>query len=106
MAIHYAPRTPAIRVDDPAQLASVPWPARAALLVVGLHRLPSLPSNLTRFQLETPESAALDLYIVLRQCDAMGLDLIVVVPPPDRPEWHAVRDRLWRATRPHSNSLG
>ena len=24
------------------------------------------------------------------------------VPPPEHPEWHALRDRLWRASRPWS----
>jgi L-threonylcarbamoyladenylate synthase len=68
------------------------------LLVVGRHTLPSLPSDLHRFHLETPAIAARDLYVVLHQCDALNVDLVVVVPPPDRPEWSAIRDRLWRAT--------
>jgi L-threonylcarbamoyladenylate synthase len=99
MAVHYAPRTCAIRVDAPSDFSRFAWPERAALVVVGPHVLPPLPTDLHRFALPTPETAAQDLYLVLRQCDALDVELIVVVPPPDRPEWCAVRDRLRRATR-------
>ncbi len=100
MAVHYAPRTRAVRVDEVGDLVLFSWPRRAALLVVGRHTLPSLPSDLHRFVLETPEVAARDLYVVLHQCDALDVELVVVLPPPDHPEWAAVRDRLWRATVP------
>jgi L-threonylcarbamoyladenylate synthase len=98
MAVHYAPRTRAVRVDRVDDLARVPWPARAALVVVGQHTLPTLPSAIETFELPTPDRAAQELYAVLHQCDALDIDLIVVVFPPDRPEWCAVRDRLRRAT--------
>jgi L-threonylcarbamoyladenylate synthase len=100
MAAHYAPRTRALRIKAADDLGRFTWPARAALLVVGGHLLPALPHELHRFDLETPELAAKNLYLVLRQCDALNLDLIVVLPPPDRPEWAAIRDRLHRATLP------
>jgi L-threonylcarbamoyladenylate synthase len=99
MAVHYAPRTPALRVDQAHDLACFPWAGRSALVVVGDHSLPSLPSDLHRFELLTPAIAARDLYVVLRQCDALNLELVVIVPPTDRPEWSAVRDRLLRATQ-------
>ena len=54
----------------------------------------------SHFNLETPEAAARQLYDTLHQCDALGARAIVVVMPPDEPEWRAVRDRLLRATRP------
>ena len=96
MATHYAPRTPAVRVDEPGALVRVPWTDRSALIVFGTPILPPLPAALThRFLLTTPEIAAQGLYVVLHQCDALGADLIVVVPPLDLPEWRAVRDRLW-----------
>ena len=37
---------------------------------------------------------------VLHELDERQLDVIVVVPPPDRFEWRALRDRIGRATRP------
>jgi len=102
MAIHYAPRTRAVRVEAPGDLDGFPWPRSAALLVIGPHDLPSLPADLKSVTLRTPEDAARDLYVVLRQLDALALQLFVILPPPNRAEWHAIRDRLWRATTPAS----
>jgi L-threonylcarbamoyladenylate synthase len=100
MAVHYAPKTRAVRLDGPADLELLAWPRRAVLLVIGRHVLPSLPADLLRFHLETPEIAARDLYVVLHECDHVQVELIVVLPPPDRPEWAAIRDRIRRATQP------
>jgi L-threonylcarbamoyladenylate synthase len=99
MAVHYAPKTRAVRIDGPADLAGFAWPRRAVLLVIDRHDLPSsLPADLIRYHLETPAIAARDLYVVLHECDHLQAELIVVLPPPDRPEWAAVRDRIRRAT--------
>jgi L-threonylcarbamoyladenylate synthase len=100
MAVHYAPKTHAVRVDGPADLERLTWPRRAVLLVIGQHALPSLPADLLRFHLETPAIAARDLYVVLHECDHLQVELIVVLPPPDRLEWVAIRDRIRRATQP------
>lgn len=99
MAVHYAPRARSIRVD-PERIPEVSWPARAALLVFDPQDVPPVPDSVLRYDCLTPETAEIALYALLHACDDAGLDLIVVVPPPDRPEWRAVRDRLWRATRP------
>ena len=48
----------------------------------------------------TDPSRARDLYLTLRHLDSLGLEQIVVVMPPDQPDWAAIRDRLTRATRP------
>jgi L-threonylcarbamoyladenylate synthase len=98
MAVHYAPRTRAVRVERDELLATFAWPDRAALVVVGRHSLPSLPTGLHQFHLETPDRAARDLYVVLHECDGLPLEVVVVLPPPDGPEWTAIRDRLRRAT--------
>ena len=44
-----------------------------------------------------PEAAAHELFLTLRELDAMGMTLIWVEAPPDTPEWEGVRDRLQRA---------
>ncbi|TMH20636.1 MAG: threonylcarbamoyl-AMP synthase [Betaproteobacteria bacterium] len=41
---------------------------------------------------------AQQLYASLRALDALAADEIWIEAPPDGPEWHAVRDRLRRAT--------
>jgi L-threonylcarbamoyladenylate synthase len=104
MAVHYAPRTRTVRVDDPEPLARLDRSQRAAVLVFGASELPPLPPGTSTFRLADPESAARSLYAVLRECDALGGALIVIVSPPDRPEWHAIRDRLRRASRPWDNA--
>ncbi len=71
----------------------------AAILSLATRRSPRL-STTRQDRLETPELAARWLYDVLHEFDAMRPLAIVVVMPPDRPEWLAVRDRLLRATRP------
>jgi hypothetical protein len=50
--------------------------------------------------LADPDEAALRLYDELHRCDTLGLSAILIVMPPDTPEWLAVRDRVLRATQP------
>jgi L-threonylcarbamoyladenylate synthase len=90
LAVHYSPRTPAFRVDSLDELGDAPDLAGATVVTFG----PGAPG------LESPEVAARNLYSVLHDCDGRGAPAIVVVMPPDRPEWLAIRDRLLRATRP------
>lgn len=97
--VHYAPRTKAVRVD-PSGLSELSLPGPSGLLYFDRYDPPSTPRFYRRFLMGTPEVAAGTLYTALHELDALGLSLIVVVPPPDRPEWRAVRDRLWRATTP------
>ncbi len=100
MAVHYAPRTRAIRLEAP-QLDRFPWKDSTALLVVGELTPPAIPEGVTRqVVLNTPERAASELYRVLHDFDECGVEQIVVVMPPDQSDWRAIRDRLRRATRP------
>jgi L-threonylcarbamoyladenylate synthase len=100
MAVHYAPRTHSFRVDSPVELESIRHWENVALVVIGEQDVFSLPSAAARFDLESPALAGRLLYDVLHRCDALGLNSIIVIMPPDAPEWQAVRDRLLRATRP------
>jgi L-threonylcarbamoyladenylate synthase len=79
---HYAPRTPAFRVD-PAQLRDLDL-TDAALIDLTLD----------------PESYARNFYARLRLLDQQQLGAIYIVMPPAASEWAAVRDRITRATRP------
>ena len=98
--VHYAPRTPALRVDSVEDLAKISWPEKSALLVLGPAALPDLPDALHLVELPEPEAAGHRLYGVLHECDALNLNVIVIVMPPDQPEWRTIRDRLVRAARP------
>jgi L-threonylcarbamoyladenylate synthase len=48
-----------------------------------------------------PDQAAHELFSVLRELDAEGVQLIWVEEPPADPEWDGVRDRLLRAAAAH-----
>jgi L-threonylcarbamoyladenylate synthase len=100
MPRHYAPRTPLECVQaggDVERLAMllrekrrVGWVAFADSGAVPLGVVVRLlPSD--------PAGYAAQLYAVLHELDAAGLDRILVTLPPDADEWLAVRDRLRRA---------
>ncbi len=99
MAVHYAPRTPTYRWESPESLMTPPGGPHA-VLIIGPPRPAGLADPVTTARLESPEGAARDLYRVLHDWDALGLDAILILPPPDEPRWRAVRDRVWRASRP------
>jgi L-threonylcarbamoyladenylate synthase len=104
MAIHYAPRTPTYRLDRD-RIPSTPIPGRTHTITIGEDpdRLPLLgnPSRtLPDHRFATPRDASAGLYALLHHLDGLGLDGILIIPPPDRPPWQAIRDRIWRATRP------
>jgi L-threonylcarbamoyladenylate synthase len=100
LEVHYAPRTPALRVESVADLAEFSWPSNSALLVLGPSALPDLPAALHLVELVEPELAGQRFYSSLHGLDALNLDLIIIVMPPDQPAWCAIRDRLVRATTP------
>ena len=97
---HYAPR---------AKLRLMPGPMlNTALQLLGPEPLKlavysrSVPLNVApgvrhRRMPARPESAAHELFSVLRELDAEGAQLIWVEEPPSDPEWDGVRDRLRRA---------
>ncbi|MDB5349264.1 MAG: Sua5/YciO/YrdC/YwlC family protein [Planctomycetota bacterium] len=97
LPVHYAPRTKAIRVDG-ERLAEMEFPGPSALLSFERFTPPASPVFQRQANFRTPEEAASGLYGLLHEWDEEGFHQIVVVLPPDRPEWMAVRDRLVRAT--------
>jgi L-threonylcarbamoyladenylate synthase len=102
LRVHYAPVTPAWRVEDAAELTRLELPARSAIVVLGPAVLPAIDAAIHRSHLPEPMLAARELYLTLRHLDSLGLEQIVVVMPPHQPAWAAIRDRLTRATRPVS----
>jgi L-threonylcarbamoyladenylate synthase len=102
LPVHYAPSTPAWRVEHAGELKRLELPVRSAVIVFGAAILPEIDPEIHRLQLPEPTLAARELYLTLRNLDSIGLERIVVVMPPDQPEWAAIRDRLRRATAPTS----
>jgi L-threonylcarbamoyladenylate synthase len=99
MPVHYAPLTPAFRVEHGKPLPALEPKSVAVVVLSDPRELAGFPAGRV-FRLETPETAARALYETLHQCDALGVESMLVVMPPDLPDWQAVRDRLRRATRP------
>jgi L-threonylcarbamoyladenylate synthase len=102
LPVHYAPRTLAWRVESADELMQIALPKRSAILVFGTCIVPKAVSFLRQWNFADARIAARELYSTLHDLDGLGLDLLVVVMPPDQPEWATVRDRLMRATRPAS----
>ncbi|HEX8913956.1 MAG TPA: L-threonylcarbamoyladenylate synthase [Humisphaera sp.] len=100
-AVHYAPRTPAVRFETSQRGLIHPQTDAQANGIVVLSPLKIYKSYgpIVAMPNDPPEYAK-RLYAVLRELDAMNLRTIFVEMPPDRPEWSAVRDRLFRATTP------
>ncbi len=99
-AVHYAPRTRAMRVDSVREVYSIAWPERVGLLAFEPLDRSRFPEHVVVIEHLDPTAAAHDLYAALHRLDARGVDLIVVAMPPGELAWDAVRDRLRRATTP------
>ena len=100
MPVHYAPSTASFRAESLKDLEAIATRQDIAVVIFGEQSTPSLPQFVRQVVLDTPEIASPLLYETLHRYDLLGLSAIVVVMPPDLPEWEAVRDRLLRATRP------
>ena len=67
--------------------------------VIAYQRIPE-PAGLGRVSLipHDAEAYARAFYAELHRCDELGAQLIIVEQLPDSPEWHALADRLRRAS--------
>jgi L-threonylcarbamoyladenylate synthase len=96
---HYAPRAK-VRLmsaqDINAKLQAL-GPHANNLGVWSTQRPDAGAGVLWRAQPPNAEQAAHDLFSVLRDLDARGVQQIWVQLPPDTPDWEGVRDRLQRA---------
>jgi L-threonylcarbamoyladenylate synthase len=94
-ARHYAPRTPAIRVE-PGELNSISPESRGFILLDSSPRFEKSMSVVVMSN--DPVIYAREFYATLRRLDEMKLREIVIEMPPNLPAWTAVRDRISRAT--------
>jgi len=97
---HYAPRTPLqmVAVTALAKTAREALDSGRRIAVLAAQPLAfSHDSILYCPASADPTQFAHDLYARLRELDAMGCDLILVVAPPAHENWRAVADRLRRA---------
>ncbi len=101
LASHYATRTPAFLVAPRAMASELAQRQARDERAAVLARTVTPPSDFEGRWLRAPQEPgayAHDLYASLRALDANGADAILIEAVPDAPAWHAVRDRLIRAT--------
>ena len=99
MAVHYAPTTPAFRCETALLLEQL----NNNMQKIGVLTCGSIiPATKTRTVIQLPVDSvnyAQNLYAKLRELDALKLDFIVIEQPPQGEAWHAINDRLSKATR-------
>jgi L-threonylcarbamoyladenylate synthase len=97
---HYAPRTPMrlVHPDDVGHAARTLLASHQRVAV--LASSPALQDDDLTWIVASPDPEAYgrQLYSHLRALDEAGAALILVAEPPATPEWHAVHDRLTRAS--------
>ncbi len=98
---HYAP-TARLRLMSTPQLRDAlellgPQASKLRLAVYSRARLRAGRGVEQRRMPDDPAAAAHELFAVLRDLDAAGVQLIWVEQPPDTADWEGVRDRLSRA---------
>ena len=97
---HYAPRA-RVRLMDAAAIHQRLQALGVHAGNLGIWSRDALPDTgagvLWRQQSAQAATAAHDLFAVLRDLDARGVQQIWVETPPDTPDWEGVRDRLQRA---------
>jgi L-threonylcarbamoyladenylate synthase len=103
LPVHYAPRTMMLVVatdEVPTSWVGTP-PAGLCGLIVAGYEVPIVPGVFDRrVDWLDPTIAARELYETLHRWDDGLMNGIYVVLPPDDDTWRAMRDRLWRASRP------
>lgn len=98
---HYAPHAK-VRIMSTADLqtaAALTEGATKSIAIYARCAMLKAPKDLNICQMPLDAAAcAQELFAVLRQLDALGVDLIWVEELPAGPEWDGVRDRLMRAS--------
>jgi L-threonylcarbamoyladenylate synthase len=103
--VHYAPRTPTFRFETSQRGLIQPETDGIPNGMVVLSPLKVFKKWGTIIAMPNdPAEYACHVYAVLRELDDMPIDAIYVEIPPDLPEWAAIRDRLFRASRPLAES--
>jgi L-threonylcarbamoyladenylate synthase len=99
---HYAPRTP-LELDTIERVRGL---AREGTRVGWVTHTRTLEANATTREMPSDSTEyAEKLYAILHELDTLGLDRIIVEPPPEGDGWLAIRDRLQRASRTEAGRI-
>lgn len=94
--LHYAPRTKTQLITT-ADAINAKLPAKTILVIYS--EILAARKDISLVQLPTnPKEYAQHLYSTLRALDKQRYDQILIEIPPQIPEWHAILDRLARAS--------
>lgn len=96
---HYAPHTPMVLLDSPMQRGAIDDALRVGVL--GFGDVPTLSNAVVYRSLSQSgdlTEAAANLFRLLRELDAMGLDQIVALKLPEHGLGRAINDRLQRGS--------
>ena len=98
--LHYSPKTPLKLFDDLAALINYQQNSTqtCAALIIDDNPPPNLGLNCIYLPKKNAKVAQ-DLYDALHRLDALKVAQLLVLKPPDTPEWLAILDRLNRAAR-------
>ena len=100
LAAHYAPRARVVIAEDhDAALAATAGAGDRRVAILSGSPVAGRPAPIVPLVPDEPgaEGYARALYDLLRRADALGVDLVVAVPPPPGGLGDAIRDRLGRA---------
>jgi L-threonylcarbamoyladenylate synthase len=99
--VHYSPKTPCFRFERAADLHSENLHGKmVAILLSQSQAKAKFPSGVQIIEMPAdPNDYARRIYAVLHELDEANFDSIWIEFPPDAPAWHAVRDRIRRASR-------
>jgi L-threonylcarbamoyladenylate synthase len=99
-SLHYAPRTPCLRVELEEVSSAIEWLGADINSIVLTPTPARWPAVLRKIAMPPDaETYASALYAALHEADASGAARIVVEMPPTEESWAAVRDRLMRASQ-------
>lgn len=102
LASHYAPRAAVqIVAANELEAKASEWAfqgRRTAILAANFDL--ELPGLFYRRMPDSPEGFGRELYAALREVDAMGAEIAIVVPPPESGLGLAIADRLRKAAAP------
>ncbi len=100
---HYAPKARVILTDDLAELLTPLQNQGKRVHAIGWLARDGSVSGIPFTNMPTSaEEYGRQLYAALHEADRPGVDVILIVRPPDGPEWEAIHDRLKRAATPSS----
>jgi L-threonylcarbamoyladenylate synthase len=98
--LHYAPHSPCFRCRGPQLGPFLAQRKNEPIIILSLSTTHAQPPHHVVPMPAQPEEYARQLYAALHAADQRQPRAILIEMPPDEPRWHAIRDRLLRASQP------